>query len=81
MADRAPHNQYPYVVNVRLSERQRRALQLLAAEDGVTNSTVLREVLNDHIESLPKKWRDQLDLDQDEFVETLASFLSDSAGT
>jgi len=78
MADRAPTNQYPYVVNVRLNERQRRGLLLLAAEEGLTNSSALREVLNEYIESLPKKWRDQLDQDQDEFTETLSSFRADA---
>ena len=72
----ARKDRYPNVTQLRMTERQRRALQLLTAEAGVTNSEYLRGLLDAHIAELPKKWRDQLDLEHDEFVQTVASFLA-----
>jgi len=74
---RAPRDDFPFTAQTRINERHRRALKLLTAEAGVTTSEYLRQLLDEHILSRSKRWRDQLDLPQAEFVEIVADFLAE----
>jgi hypothetical protein len=75
--------EFDRIAQLRLSQRQLRYLQLTAAEDyGSTSyAPVVRDLIDGAIAAAPPKWRAQLDLADDDFVDVRASFLADHAGS